>query len=184
MPPPVAADLVRRAAAGDAAAWDSLVDDLGGMVWAVARSYRLRDADAADVFQSTWLHLLENIHRLHDPSRVAGWLATTARRAALRVARQNARTVPTDHELADSAADDADGRLEADERASAMRRALSTLAQRDQALLTLLVAEPRRSYEQISEELDMPIGSIGPTRARCLERLRRAALQVGVEACA
>jgi len=92
--------------------------------------------------------------------------------------------VPTDCELADAVTDDADGRLEADERASAMRRALSTLAQRDQALLTLLVAEPRRSYEQIAEELDMPIGSIGPTRARCLERLRRAALQVGVEACA
>jgi RNA polymerase sigma factor (sigma-70 family) len=152
------------------------------MVWAVARSYRLREADAADVFQATWLHLLENIDRLHDPSRVAGWLATTARRAALRVARQSARMVPTDCELADAVTDDADGRLEADERASAMRRALSTLAQRDQVLLTLLVEEPRRSYEQIAEELDMPIGSIGPTRARCLERLRRAAVQVGVEA--
>jgi RNA polymerase sigma factor (sigma-70 family) len=184
--PATAASLVRRAAVGDAAAWDTLVDAYGSMVWSVARSYRLCDADVADVFQSTWLHLLEDIHRLHDPGRVAGWLATTARRAALRIARHNARTVPTDGDLTHASwhADDADGPLVAEERAAAMRSAFSTLAPRDRALLTLLVAEPPRSYEDIARELDMPIGSIGPTRARCLERLRRAALAVGVEACA
>ncbi len=180
-----AAGLVRRAADGDAAAWDALVDAYGSMVWSVARSYRLGEADAADVCQSTWLHLLEHIHRLHDPGRIAGWLATTARRAALRVVRHNARMLPTDRDLTHASwhADDSTGPLEAAERAAAMRRAVATLAQRDQALLTLLAAEPPRSYEQIARDLDMPIGSIGPTRARCLERLRRAALRVGVEAC-
>ena len=108
--PATAAGLVRRAADGDAAAWDALVDAYGSMVWSVARSYRLGDADAADVFQSTWLHLLEHIHRLHDPGRIAGWLATTARRAALRIARHNARMLPTDRDLTHASwhADDSD----------------------------------------------------------------------------
>jgi RNA polymerase sigma factor (sigma-70 family) len=170
------AALVARSASGDPRAWDELVDRFAPLVWSIARAYRLSDADAEDVFQGTWLLLLEHVDRLTQPGRLAGWLATTARREALRVARSNPRTLPIDEERlalvaeVDDTADD----LSTRERDAAVRQALATLPARDQLLVTLLVAEPRTSYEQISQVLGMPIGSISPTRSRCLERLRRA----------
>jgi RNA polymerase sigma factor (sigma-70 family) len=176
-------DLVGRATRGDRTAWEALVDEFAGVVWSSARAYRLCEADAADVFQATWLCLLEHIDDLQDPARVAGWLATTARRKALRVASHNLRVLPTDEEPAVA---DADGhgvatRLAADDLDDSIRRALASLPQRDQRLLELLVADPRPSYEEIARRLDMPIGSIGPTRARALQRLRRAIRLAGVE---
>jgi RNA polymerase sigma factor (sigma-70 family) len=178
------AKLVERAARGEAEAWDDLVDQFSPLVWSIARAHRLSDADADDMFQTTWLVLLEHIDRLKRPGRLAGWLTTTARREALRLARHNVRLLPIDEErLASSPCDDdAITVVLTCERDSAVRHAFTTLAARDQTLLTLLVAEPRRSYEQIARTLGMPIGSIGPTRSRCLERLRRAMVGTGLDA--
>jgi RNA polymerase sigma factor (sigma-70 family) len=177
------ARLVVRSASGDARAWDELVDRFGPLVWAIARAHRLSDADAEDVFQATWLLLLQHVDRLTHPERLAGWLATTARREAVRVARLNARMLPIDEERLVVAADgdDAVAIILTCERDAVVRRALATLPARDQALLTLLTAEPQCSYQEISQTLDMPIGSIGPTRERCLERLRRATHAAGLE---
>lgn len=177
------ARLVARCAAGDARAWDELVDRFAPLVWRVARTHRLSDSDAEDVFQGTWLLLLEHIDGLTHPERLAGWLTTTARREALHIAKRSTRMLPIDEERLSLIADvDVDMDILSCERNAAVREALATLPARDQTLVTLLVAEPRTSYEQIAQTLDMPIGSIGPTRIRCLERLRRAMRAAGVEA--
>jgi RNA polymerase sigma factor (sigma-70 family) len=167
-------ELVVRAATGDHRAWNGLVQQFGGMVWAVARAHRLRDADAADVSQTTWLRLLEHLGQLKDPPRVGAWLATTARRECLRVLRESERRLlygdgAPEYESPDMSPDDV---VLLSERDEALRRSFSRLRPSDQALLRLLMTDPRPAYEEISAALDMPIGSIGPTRQRALERLR------------
>jgi len=168
------AKYVRRAAAGDPDAWSRIIDEFEGMIRAVARSYRLSDADAADVAQTTWLRLAENVNRLQDPSRVGAWLATTARRECLRTLRASARELPEaeppEPTLIDKPA--IDGELIEAERDTALWSAFQRLPARDQALLRMLVADPQPSYEDIGDALEMPIGSIGPTRGRALDRLR------------
>jgi RNA polymerase sigma factor (sigma-70 family) len=178
------ARLVARSVAGDASAWDELVDRFAPLVWGIARAHRLSDSDAEDAFQATWLLLLEHIDRLTQPERLAGWLATTARREALHIAQRNTRTLPVDAEhFARSAHDDESlATVLSRERDASVRSALATLPVRDQTLLALLVAEPRPSYAHIAQALGIPIGSIGPTRARCLERLRCALAANGLEA--
>jgi RNA polymerase sigma factor (sigma-70 family) len=166
--------LVVAAAAGDQRAWNALVHEFSGLLWAVARAHRLHDADAADVVQATWLRLLEHLGRLHDPARVGAWLATTARRECLRVVRDHGRVTPFGEDLPEGESADMpplDVMLE-HERDEALWRAFCRLRESDQALLRLLMAEPRPPYEEIATALDMPIGSIGPTRQRTLERLR------------
>jgi RNA polymerase sigma factor (sigma-70 family) len=173
--------LVGHAADGDQRAWNELVDEFGGLVWATARAYRLSHADAAEVSQSTWLHLVENLERLHDPARVGAWLATTARHECLRQLRRTSRLIPSDdlpEQISDYATPDeallANERDHAaTERDHALWSALERLPARDRRLLRMLVADPTPSYAEISTALQMPIGSIGPTRARALQRLRR-----------
>jgi RNA polymerase sigma factor (sigma-70 family) len=166
--------LVGAAIAGDERAWNALVSEFGGMIWAVARAYRLCDADAAEVSQSTWLRLLEHLGRLKDPQCLGAWLATTARRECLRVLRENERCGL----YGDDAPELVSPELAPDdvallgERDEALWWSFSRLRASDQALLRLLTADPRPPYEEIAAALDMPIGSIGPTRQRALERLR------------
>jgi RNA polymerase sigma factor (sigma-70 family) len=176
------AQLVRDAAAGDQAAWNRLVARFNGLVWAVARAHRLDQADAADVVQTTWLRLVEHLGRLQDPERVGAWLATTARRECLRILRSSARVVPTETELLPDPGTEAPlaAGLLADERDRALWSAFGGLSERCQVLLRLLVADPSPSYEDVGAALDMPIGSIGPTRQRCLDRLRGLAVTAGV----
>jgi RNA polymerase sigma factor (sigma-70 family) len=176
------AQLVRAAAAGDQAAWNQLVERFNGLVWSVARAHRLERADAGDVVQTTWLRLVEHLGRLQDPERVGAWLATTARRECLRTLRSSARVVPTEAELLPDPGTDAPlaAGLLADERDRALWTAFGGLSERCQALLRLLVADPPPSYEDVGAALDMPIGSIGPTRQRCLDRLRGLAETAGV----
>jgi len=178
--------LVRAAARGDAGAWDELVDRYTGLVWAVARAHRLSAADAADVAQTTWLRLVEHLGRLKTPAAVGAWLATTARRECLHVLRQASRCQPSEAVPEPEATErpDADAPLLLAERDATLWRAFTRLPARDQALLRLLTADPRPSYDEIGLALDMPIGSIGPTRARALERLRREAGRLGLEAAA
>lgn len=169
------AALVGDAAAGDQRAWDALVSEFSGLVWAVARAHRLSEADAADVSQATWVRLFEHLDRITDPTRVGAWLATTTRRECLRVLRGAQRQVLFGDELPyrEPSEASAEAALITAERDVALRRCFGRLKDSDQALLRLLMAEPRPAYEEISAALDMPIGSIGPTRARALERLRK-----------
>ena len=166
--------LVDAGRANDNAAWTELVTRFERLLRAIARSYRLSPADVDDVLQSVWLALHQQIGRLRDPNALAGWLATTARRESLRVARSRQREWPTgDPELFDGAVpDDLDDELLATEREQIVRRALATLPARQRRLMVLLVTAPE-DYRRISATLDMPIGSIGPTRARGLDRLSR-----------
>jgi RNA polymerase sigma factor (sigma-70 family) len=170
------ASLVQRAADGDKWAWERLVDQYARLIWAMTRDFKLIESDAADVAQATWLRLLEHIDRLDHPARVGAWLATTARHECLRslAARKRIVLMHDDSVLAEGEAPGPaiDERLLADERAQAVREALSHLPWRWQRLLQLLMSDPPASYAEISDELGLPVGSIGPTRGRCLERLR------------
>ncbi len=174
--------LVQRAAAGEPKAWDALVDHFGGLVWAVARGHGLSVADAADVAQTTWLRLAEHLHRIREPERIGGWLSTTARNESLRVRRLSRRQVAVDAigELPDDGADsDAACRLIESERDAALWQAFETLPAPCKVLLRTLMADPAPSYVEVSAALGMPIGSIGPRRNRCLDRLRKQAVLRG-----
>lgn len=178
-----ASDLVTAALRGDKASWEALVYRYSGLIWSVARGYRLSPADSADVFQTTWLRLVEHLGRISDPGQVGAWLATTARHEALRIARGVTRTVPADdatlvalghvddHSPERVALEAEQVRLDA-ARAADLWRAFGELSARCRELLRLLVASPPPSYLEVAAALDMPVGSIGPTRARCLRRLR------------
>jgi RNA polymerase sigma factor (sigma-70 family) len=173
------AELVRAAAAGDQRAWEHLIGRFGGLVWSVARAHGLSQADAADVSQTAWLRLVEHLHRLRDPERVGTWLASTARHEALRTLRRARRQVPVgdDAELEGSGppAESPEGRTLAAERSDILWRAFAGLPPRCQTLLRVLMADPSPSYQQVAAAMGIPIGSIGPTRGRCLERLRELA---------
>lgn len=169
-------ELVRRAAAHDASAWQLLVDRHVGLVWSVARQYRLSNEDAADVVQTSWLRLAEHIDRLTDPEHVASWLVTTTRRECLRVLSSSRRTVPTAVE-ADvfnrlSTEDVAADGLIRDENVEEVRTALLHLSPTWRALMEMLMEQPTPSYEDVSAVLGLPMGSIGPTRGRALRKLR------------
>jgi RNA polymerase sigma factor (sigma-70 family) len=166
-------ELLSLAASGDQAAWNALVERFSQMVWAIARSFRLDDATAKDVSQTVWLRLVENLHRIDDPERLPGWLATTCRREALRVKGMRDRVVPTDfqYDIPDESLS-LESMLVEDEEAREVVVAFGTLSQDCQQLLRLLTTEPPLSYEEISEMVGRPVGSLGPTRARCLERLK------------
>jgi RNA polymerase sigma factor (sigma-70 family) len=170
------AALVRRAAVGDMAAWERLVEQYARLVWSITGEFKLVESDAADVAQTTWLRLLEHIDRIQYPDRVGSWLASTARHECLRCLAARKRIVLSQDEddLMDTAANvpEIDERLLADERAQTVRDAMSHLPRRWQRLLELLMADPPSSYTEISDELGIPVGSIGPTRGRCLARLR------------
>jgi RNA polymerase sigma factor (sigma-70 family) len=172
--------LLAAAAAGDQGAWDELVARFSGLLWSVARGYRLNTADTGDAVQTTWLRLVENLDRIHDPERLAGWLATTVRNECLRLLRKAGRECPGPvlewvDELPDAAAP-LDANLLTDERDAALWRALATISQRCQRLLRVLMASPPPPYVAVAAAVDMPIGSIGPSRQRCLDQLRRIAV--------
>jgi RNA polymerase sigma factor (sigma-70 family) len=168
--------LVEAARRGERCAWEALVDQFSGLIWAVTRQFRLCDADAADVAQTSWLRLLEHVDQIKDTSRVGPWLATTARRECLRTVAQRKRVVLTceDNELdrRDRGQPEVDASLLAAERSTDVNAALSQLPPRWRDIMTLLSADPPVPYEEISLTLQVPVGSIGPTRRRCLRRLQ------------
>jgi RNA polymerase sigma factor (sigma-70 family) len=167
--------VVVQARAGTNAAWEALIERFGGLVAAVARRCRLSDADVAEVGQTTWLRLVENIDRIEQPERLGAWLATTSRRESLRIATRQAPIPATDavYLIADDKADPLDAGLLREEQVRALRMAAERLPQRCQRLLGLLMGDDDLPYKEIGELLNMPIGSIGPTRGRCLEQLRQ-----------
>jgi RNA polymerase sigma factor (sigma-70 family) len=168
-------NLVARVQAGDVPAWTILTDRYTGRLWAIARAMRLTEVDAADAVQTTWLRLVENLDRVHDGAGIGSWLATTMRRECLGVLRRSARTRPTGYgwdELADDGADPPDEALLRTERDTALWRCFCRLSPGCQRLLRVLIADPPPSYAEVSAALEIPMGSIGPSRRRCLNQLR------------
>lgn len=168
---------LRAAAGGDQAAWNELVERYTPLVVSVIRRYRLGAEDSADVNQTVWLRLVENLDRIRELRALPKWIITTTRHECLHVLRSGRRTTATDPqvtaELAEdpSAADIDEGLLRA-ERHQALRDGFALLGPGCRDLLGLLLRDPPASYAEISVELDMPRGSIGPTRNRCLDKLR------------
>lgn len=177
-------ELLRAAESGDSHAWDALVQRFTNLLWSVARAHRLSSADAADVVQTTWLRLVENLGRIQDPERLPGWLATTARHECLRTLRRSGRELAAGDDDAPFDLPDTtepfDARLIAEERDVQLWECFAAMSARCQHLLRVLLADPAPSYAEVSAALDMPIGSIGPTRGRCLDRLRALAQERGV----
>ena len=169
--------LVAEAAEGNQAAWDDLVEGFSGLVWSVVRAHGLYGAEAADVCQTVWLRFVEHVRRLREPERAGAWLATTARHECLRVLRRRGRTtsMADPPEVPDVSVDaDPGTKVVAGEEHELLMAALSDISAQCQQLLRLLLVDPPLSYDEISSMLDMPKGSIGPTRQRCLVRLRAA----------
>jgi RNA polymerase sigma factor (sigma-70 family) len=171
-------DLVARARSGDRQAWDALVERYAPLIWSICRRHRLGRADADDVGQSVWLRLLDQLDRVREPAALPGWLATTTRRECLHVlsAAQgpHATIYALDVEsLPDQRAGTADQELLAAERHAALRAAFTQLPPNGQQLLALLTADPPTPYADISAQLGIPVGSIGPTRSRYLDKIRR-----------
>ncbi|HEU5268147.1 MAG TPA: sigma-70 family RNA polymerase sigma factor [Jatrophihabitans sp.] len=182
------ADQVRRARDGDAQAWETIVGEFTNLVWATVRGFRLSDAQAADAVQATWLRLVEHVDAVREPARIAGWLSTTCQRVCLEIVRGAGRETPVDPQDEARMASVADPSVAHEPEWAAVHRedmrlvqeALAHLDERDRTLLRLLASSQRPSYQQIAARLGMPIGSIGPTRARALNRLRAALAELGL----
>jgi RNA polymerase sigma factor (sigma-70 family) len=167
--------LVSTAVNGDPEAWRLLVTRFAPVVRAAARRHRLSDFDADEVAQRTWLALFQNLSRLNEPEALGAWVSTTARRECLRLLRQSSRELPMAEPpvgASNGETEDEDERIVA-ERSAALRRALARVPEHQRVLLNALTADPAPSYEQVSRKLGIPVGSIGPTRLRCVARLRR-----------
>ncbi len=168
-------DLVRAAARGDERAWHALVYEFSPVLRRVAGRFRLDAHLVEDVVQATWIRLLVSIRAIDEPAAIPGWLVTTTRREAIRALRGAAREVLVDHLPATEpdGAPPADDELVRGERRDALHAAVRRLPARQRALAEALLAEAAPDYAGLAAALGMPIGSIGPMRARCLVRLRR-----------
>jgi len=167
-------DLVREVLSGDEAAWAVLVREYAPLVWSVARRHRLSRADAADASQNTWIAIAGGLATLRHPERLAGWIATTARRECLKIQAAGAREIPADRlevlEPADTGPEPAALRSARDR---LLWQAFASLPGRCQDLLELVAQAPELTYAQLGRALGMKAGSVGQTRGRCLELLRR-----------
>ncbi len=174
-------ELLRSALDGDRAAWDRIVEDYSKLLWWIARSYRLDDTTAADVVQTVWLQLIRFGDRIQDPAKLGGWLATTARREALR--RTKDRHVPTEwaEEEPDLLAPALDERMLDEETINIVLAAFALLPENDQQLLRLVCDVPPKTYEEIAALLGKSHGHIGPSRQRALARLRALIREMGLK---
>jgi RNA polymerase sigma factor (sigma-70 family) len=169
--------LVTRAANSDNDAWNEIIERYAPLVWSICTRYRLRNPDIEDVGQTVWLLLVEQLGKLREPAALPGWLATTTQRECLRVltaARKTEDAVTLDDTVLVVDAAVIEQEILAAERNAALRAALGELPPRCRQLLTMLISDPPRPYTEISATLQIPMGSIGPQRSRCLERLRRS----------
>jgi RNA polymerase sigma factor (sigma-70 family) len=166
--------LVHRAAGGDQHAWRLLIGRFDATIRSVARRHGLNDADRDEVAQRTWLALSRHIGSLRSHPAIAGWLLTTARHESLRVLASRRRELPCEDPIEgrEPESEPIDEQLIAAERANALHGALARVPVHEQRLLRLMVTHPELSYDELSAKLGIPKGSIGPTRGRCISRLR------------
>jgi RNA polymerase sigma factor (sigma-70 family) len=181
---PTVVALVDRATRADPAAWNEIVERYAPLVWSICARFQLRDRDREDVAQNVWLLLLEQLGKLREPAALPGWLATTTHRECLRVVTAARKT-----ERLGTALDDApqfvdntmiDEEILMAERNAVLWTALAELPPRCQQLVAMLISDPPYSYAEISTRLQIPVGSIGPQRARCLDRLRKSSALAGL----
>ena len=170
--------LVAAAAQGDEGAWGEIVDRFTPLLVAVVLRYRLSSGELQDVAQTVWLRLIEHLGELREPRALPMWLITTAKREALRSVRTTTRMQPADPQDAGWASrlvaeDDPDAGLVRSERHAALLEGFAVLSPRQRQLLLMLSEDPPVPYAEISRRTGIPVGAIGPTRARALERLRR-----------
>jgi RNA polymerase sigma factor (sigma-70 family) len=174
-------ELVEAARRRDPQAWDELMFRYGGMVRGVTGRYRMQEADAADAVQSTWLRAVEQLHTLRDPERLGSWLATTAGRECLALLRRSRRELP-DEDVADAQVAEVPGPESAAidaEAGRAVRTAVDELTDRRRQLVDELFYKSGQDYTDVSRAIDIPVGSIGPTRGRILRVLRRSLERAG-----
>ncbi|TQL66354.1 RNA polymerase sigma factor (sigma-70 family) [Nocardioides albertanoniae] len=167
---------------GDSAALDELVATMTPVLWQIARSYRLTQEQAEDVVQTTWLSFVRKHSSILDTAAVGAWLTLTTRREAWRVAKRSGRDVPVDDEALESRVPtqrSAESLVVEGDRNSRVWAAVESLPERCRRLLRVVAFDHRPDYSGLAEELGMPIGSIGPTRGRCLGKLRDALLDEG-----
>ncbi len=163
----------------DEQAWNALIERHQHIIDAACRRYRLRPEDAADVSQTVWMKAIDNLDRIRELRAMPGWIKTTAMRAACTLLRSRDRLTLVDVSEDNSAdwsplaqrSSEVDAQMLHAERRAAVRDGLAELPESHRALLSLLVTDPPISYQQISDQLGLPVGSIGPTRARCLRKL-------------
>jgi RNA polymerase sigma factor (sigma-70 family) len=170
--------------AGEAAALDDLVRTLSPVLWHVVRAYGLEREQAEDVVQTTWLTLVRRHESIADPQAVASWMITAARREAWRLAKTAARSTPVIDEVIERRVPvqrpaDVDV-VEADEH-SVLWHCVHELDERCQRLMRIVAFDDRPDYAGIAKDMDMPIGSIGPTRGRCLRKLKALLSKAGVD---
>jgi RNA polymerase sigma factor (sigma-70 family) len=169
-------DLLMRARGGNSAAWEEIVRRYSSVVFATVRSFRLQDADVFDAVQMTWLRLAENSHRIQFPERLAGWLATTARRECLHILRQQAKHTPTSADtVAENIVDPSVGpeqRVIDRDTAQTLWQLVGELSPLRRTLLRALFTDNPRPYTEVARSAGIPPGGIGPTRARALQQLR------------
>lgn len=164
---------VLHAARSGLAGWDALVERYSRLVWSVPRSFRLSHADAADVYQCTWLCLAEHLTRLRQPESLAAWLVRTATRQSIAVVRARGREVSLDRWEPESSLPTPDEVAVTNDRQRRLWTALMTLNERCQRLLCIAAHSPELSYAQVADALGIKVGSVGSTRSRCLAELRR-----------
>ena len=172
------ADLVLRARKGDSDAWDALVERFAPLIWSICRRYSLTRTDADDVGQYVWLRLVDQLDAVHEPAALPGWLATTTQRECIRCLRAARNLHAFGHEVdVESIPDEETGIAEHEvliaERHAALREAFTRLPPACQQLIAMLLQDPPVPYAEISARLGIPVGSIGPSRGRCVAKLRR-----------
>jgi RNA polymerase sigma factor (sigma-70 family) len=171
-------DLVTRARGGDKQAWDALVERYAPLIWSICRKHRLSRHDADDVGQSVWMRLVDHLDKIRDPGALAGWLATTTQRECWRLVRTACApgAVARGLDVAiipDERAGAVEQQLLAAERQAALREAFTCLPLEGQRLIAMLIADPPLTYAEVSVRLGIAVGSIGPTRSRYLDKMRR-----------
>jgi RNA polymerase sigma factor (sigma-70 family) len=169
------AELVRAARQGSEDALGQLVTELSPLLWHVARAAGLSPRDAEDVLQTVWMQLVAHLDDIHTSAALTGWLVTTARREAWRVRAEERRQLPADQELLAELPDGGPGSEEQvimDDQRHVLWTAVGRLSARCQELVRIIAFAPRPDYAAVAAELGMAVGSIGPTRGRCLAKLR------------
>jgi RNA polymerase sigma factor (sigma-70 family) len=181
-------ELIEAARKSDEEAWEQIICRYQPLINAISRRHRLAPYDAHDLSQYVWMQLLGHIHKLREPRALPGWISATTTHRCYEILRTDKRSVSVDpqvicrYELVDTATrrTNSEGRRAVDdallraEQRRAVRQGLAELTETQQQLLLLLVADPPVPYCEISRRMNLPIGSIGPTRARLLKKLQKS----------
>lgn len=177
-------ELVGLCLGGDSQAWEALIVRYRRLIYSIPVKFNFKSADASDVFQAVCLKLIEHLHELKDETKVSAWLITTTTRQCIHLRSQKMRESSTDDDFEEPAAagENVESIQIQTQEEQTVRDAVEKLPDRCRHLLELLYfSQKNPSYEEISDAMKMPVASIGPTRARCLEKLRTVLRRRGIK---